>query len=79
MAKVLSCAICHEVFADACVLPCGHDFCQVCIEQAFDTEHSCPTCQTRHRRSEIRPNRSTRRLVEIFQNRPRLPLSRDPL
>lgn len=45
----LSCAICHEVFYQPMSLPCGHTFCQECLNWWFDQNTngrcSCPTCR----------------------------------
>jgi hypothetical protein len=30
------CAICTEVMRDAVALPCGHEFCEACLEALFD-------------------------------------------
>ncbi|XP_077346516.1 nuclear factor 7, ovary-like [Lithobates pipiens] len=53
----LDCPVCLNVYTDPVMLECGHNFCQVCIDRALDTQegvggYSCPQCK------------------EEFQNRP---------
>lgn len=42
------CPICFDTFQDARFLPCGHTFCQLCIEQckASVVGMNCPMCRT---------------------------------
>ncbi|KAM9826870.1 uncharacterized protein ACB057_013595 [Neosynchiropus ocellatus] len=49
-AEVLSCSICLELLKDPVTLPCGHSFCQVCVEGYWDSEderniYQCPQCR----------------------------------
>ncbi|KAM9826882.1 uncharacterized protein ACB057_013724 [Neosynchiropus ocellatus] len=49
-AEVLSCSICLELLKDPVALPCGHSFCQVCVEGYWDSEderniYQCPQCR----------------------------------
>ena len=43
----LMCAICHEVVYPPVALPCGHTFCQPCIDWWLDHDVACrcPTCR----------------------------------
>mmetsp|Transcript_20050 Transcript_20050/g.49895 ORF Transcript_20050/g.49895 Transcript_20050/m.49895 type:complete len:685 (+) Transcript_20050:95-2149(+) len=45
--KDLMCAICHEVVYPPVALPCGHSFCQPCIDWWLDHDEACrcPTCR----------------------------------
>ncbi len=45
--KDLICAICHEVVYPPVALPCGHTFCQPCIDWWLDHDAAgrCPTCR----------------------------------
>lgn len=42
------CSVCLEMFSQPVTLPCGHNFCKVCItgywDSCFDTNYSCPLC-----------------------------------
>lgn len=42
------CAICYEVIGNtnACVTPCGHEFCFKCMIKSFQTNDTCPMCRT---------------------------------
>ncbi|XP_029963143.1 E3 ubiquitin-protein ligase TRIM21-like [Salarias fasciatus] len=50
------CSICLEVFTDPVSTPCGHNFCNECITQHWNTKYisDCPLCK------------------EVFFNKPRL-------
>ncbi|KAJ0062435.1 hypothetical protein NL108_012190 [Boleophthalmus pectinirostris] len=41
------CSICLEVFSEPVTTPCGHNFCQHCINQTWDTDGpcTCPLCK----------------------------------
>ncbi|XP_063284245.1 nuclear factor 7, ovary-like [Pelobates fuscus] len=45
----LTCSVCLNIYRDPVTLPCGHSFCQDCIENVLDTqgarEYSCPECR----------------------------------
>ncbi|XP_028402954.1 E3 ubiquitin-protein ligase NRDP1-like [Dendronephthya gigantea] len=44
----LICGICANVLKDAVITPCGHSFCQQCLETWLDRSETdtCPTCRT---------------------------------
>lgn len=39
------CSLCTTLFKDAASLPCGHTFCEACIEKALQIHRKCPECQ----------------------------------
>ncbi|XP_063785422.1 E3 ubiquitin-protein ligase TRIM39-like [Pseudophryne corroboree] len=46
----LDCSICLSIYTDPVTLRCGHNFCQVCIDRALDTQegagaYTCPDCR----------------------------------
>ncbi|XP_073463127.1 E3 ubiquitin/ISG15 ligase TRIM25-like [Aquarana catesbeiana] len=46
----LHCSICLSIFADPVILPCGHNFCKVCIKCVLESQegsrvYSCPECR----------------------------------
>src|SRR5690348_2371213 len=41
----LTCIICHNIFAEPVITPCGHGFCKECILRWFEMERSCPICR----------------------------------
>ncbi|CAH2225931.1 E3 ubiquitin ISG15 ligase TRIM25-like [Pelobates cultripes] len=45
----LTCSTCLNIYTDPVTLPCGHNFCRVCIENVLDTQrvrgYSCPECR----------------------------------
>ncbi|XP_053715611.1 tripartite motif-containing protein 16-like [Synchiropus splendidus] len=46
-AEVLSCSICLELLKDPVTLPCGHSFCQVCVDGYWEEKniYQCPQCR----------------------------------
>jgi hypothetical protein len=50
------CAICHDILAAPCILPCSHDFCSSCVEAMHssassldvDVVRSCPCCRAEY-------------------------------
>ena len=41
------CAICLDVIAEPVQTPCGHLFCEQCIEDHKKSRNECPTCRTK--------------------------------
>ncbi|XP_050399371.1 uncharacterized protein LOC126816685 [Patella vulgata] len=39
------CSICLEIISNRKTLPCGHSFCQLCIDLAMKTSICCPNCR----------------------------------
>ena len=55
-----TCSICHCRFGRCtCKLPCGHQFCQICISKWCGSSFSCPTC-----------SQNFTRLVELNNSEP---------
>jgi hypothetical protein len=48
--EMKECAICYEVIGktNACVTPCGHEFCFKCMVKSFQTNDSCPMCRANY-------------------------------
>ncbi|OCT56294.1 E3 ubiquitin-protein ligase TRIM7 [Xenopus laevis] len=74
----LSCSICLSIYTDPVTLPCGHNFCQGCIERTWywqksiKEDPSCPECRRTYRRNpELQRNLRLRNIVVQF-------LSTDP-
>ncbi|KAE8636950.1 hypothetical protein XENTR_v10003220 [Xenopus tropicalis] len=71
----LSCSICLSIYTDPVSLPCGHNFCRVCIGKTWDTQvdtfrenPSCPECRQRFKRKpELATAWKLRGLVERFR------------
>ncbi|XP_061705204.1 E3 ubiquitin-protein ligase RNFT2 [Cydia pomonella] len=40
-----ACSICHDDFKTPVRLSCSHIFCEPCISEWFDREHTCPLCR----------------------------------
>ncbi|CAN0082615.1 unnamed protein product, partial [Scytosiphon promiscuus] len=40
----MMCGICDRFLRDAFNLPCGHNFCRECIDDALADKNACPTC-----------------------------------
>lgn len=41
-----SCILCLRLFYDPITTPCGHSFCQQCLERALDHNNKCPLCKS---------------------------------
>lgn len=73
----LLCAICSQVLQDAVVTPCGHSFCQVCLEYWLSKPGciTCPHCRSAVLLGQAKPVLALRNLIFnlrihcIYQNR----------
>eukprot|EP00419_Tripos_fusus_P063430 CAMPEP_0172929526 /NCGR_PEP_ID=MMETSP1075-20121228/218527_1 /TAXON_ID=2916 /ORGANISM="Ceratium fusus, Strain PA161109" /LENGTH=444 /DNA_ID=CAMNT_0013790821 /DNA_START=72 /DNA_END=1406 /DNA_ORIENTATION=+ len=46
VAPEFNCPLCHDLFHDPVLTPCGHSFCRVCISRACGPGHNgCPLCR----------------------------------
>ncbi|XP_071315932.1 E3 ubiquitin-protein ligase TRIM21-like [Trachinotus anak] len=64
------CCICLDIYTDPVSIPCGHNFCQDCIEGFWDTKDKseCPLCkETFQNRPELRINRGFADIIDIFK------------
>ena len=47
--ELATCAVCGECFGPdkKCprILPCGHSFCHLCLENVIHQDRLCPTCR----------------------------------
>lgn len=74
MAFVLSedqfrCTICLDTFKNPVSIPCGHNFCLLCIKRFWDTKETaeCPICKESFRqRPALRINVGLRDITEEF-------------
>ncbi|XP_017259310.1 E3 ubiquitin-protein ligase TRIM39-like [Kryptolebias marmoratus] len=68
--KQFQCIICNEVFTNPVTTPCGHNFCQDCIQSVWDSRdaYQCPTCnKTFTSRPEISINTAFKELSDMFR------------
>lgn len=57
-----SCSLCWEVMVEAaCLIRCGHSFCNPCLKRALSRKPECPTC--RQPGQESVPNFTLRKLI----------------
>lgn len=69
--KQFQCIICQQVFTDPVTIPCGHNFCQACIQSTWDSSEvcQCPTCNKSFTpRPEISINTAFKELADTFRN-----------
>ncbi|XP_049425271.1 E3 ubiquitin-protein ligase TRIM39-like [Epinephelus fuscoguttatus] len=69
--KQFQCSICQQVFTDPVTTPCGHNFCQACIQSVWDSSEvcQCPTCNKSFTpRPEIGINTAFKELADTFRN-----------
>ncbi|OCT93535.1 hypothetical protein XELAEV_18011213mg [Xenopus laevis] len=69
----LTCSICRDIYTDPVILPCGHNYCLICIEKTWDWQESieedpsCPECRRTYRRKpELQRNLTLRNIAEQF-------------
>uniref|UniRef100_A0A3B4X630 E3 ubiquitin-protein ligase TRIM39-like n=1 Tax=Seriola lalandi dorsalis TaxID=1841481 RepID=A0A3B4X630_SERLL len=68
--KQFQCTICQQVFTDPVTTPCGHNFCQACIQSVWDSSDvcQCPTCNKSFTpRPEININTAFKELADTFR------------
>ncbi|KAM7377055.1 hypothetical protein PAMA_013711 [Pampus argenteus] len=64
------CSICGQLFTDPVTTPCGHNFCQACIQTVWDSSEvcQCPTCSKSFTpRPEISINTAFKELADTFR------------
>ncbi|XP_038586033.1 E3 ubiquitin-protein ligase TRIM39-like [Micropterus salmoides] len=70
MEKQLHCTICKQVFTNPVTTPCGHNFCQACIQNVWGSSAvcQCPTCNKSFSpRPEISINTDFKELADTFR------------
>ncbi|KAK9524969.1 hypothetical protein VZT92_017325 [Zoarces viviparus] len=68
--KQFQCTICQQVFTDPVTTPCGHNFCQACIQKVWDSSEvcQCPACDRPFTsRPEISINAAFKELADTFR------------
>lgn len=68
--KQFQCTICQQVFTDPVTTPCGHNFCQACIQNVWGSSEvcQCPTCnKSFNTRPEISINTAFKELADTFR------------
>ncbi|XP_028261122.1 E3 ubiquitin-protein ligase TRIM39-like isoform X2 [Parambassis ranga] len=69
--KQFRCTICQEVFTDPVTTPCGHNFCQTCLQSEWDGGDvcRCPTCsRTFSPRPEMSINTAFKELADTLRH-----------
>uniref|UniRef100_A0A8C6URV1 RING-type domain-containing protein n=1 Tax=Neogobius melanostomus TaxID=47308 RepID=A0A8C6URV1_9GOBI len=67
------CSICLEVFTDPVTTPCGHSFCNICINKHWDNcDHChCPVCKEEFSsRPKLKTNTFMLEMVSEFKTKP---------
>ena len=62
----LTCSICHDICYPPVSIPCGHSFCQECLQWWLDHSSSlasCPTCRQKVDNIDCRPNLALKAVV----------------
>ncbi|XP_072304834.1 E3 ubiquitin-protein ligase TRIM21-like isoform X2 [Eucyclogobius newberryi] len=69
------CSICLEVFTDPVTAPCGHSFCQFCLNKHWDSsdQYNCPLCkQDFSSRPQMKVNTFMSEMVSQLRNKPQV-------
>ncbi|KAI3376222.1 hypothetical protein L3Q82_016724 [Scortum barcoo] len=69
--KQFQCTICQQMFTDPVTTPCGHNFCQACLQSAWGGSEvcQCPTCNKSFTpRPELSVNMAFKELADTFRN-----------
>lgn len=69
--KQFQCTICQQVFTDPVTTPCGHNFCQACLQSVWDGSEvcQCPTCSKSFAaRPDMSINVAFKELADTFRN-----------
>ncbi|XP_018089072.2 E3 ubiquitin/ISG15 ligase TRIM25 isoform X2 [Xenopus laevis] len=69
----LTCSVCCKIYTEPVTLPCGHNFCLVCIVRTWEEQRnieedpSCPLCRQTYRRSpKLKRNQMLSKIVQKF-------------
>ncbi|XP_077173709.1 E3 ubiquitin-protein ligase TRIM69 [Paroedura picta] len=64
--KELTCILCLDLFRDPTILPCGHNYCKLCIENIWlkKGHFVCPECQVKFTEKKYVENTALRKMVE---------------
>ncbi|KAM9836975.1 E3 ubiquitin-protein ligase TRIM39-like isoform 1-T2 [Aulostomus maculatus] len=68
--KQFQCSICEQGFTNPVTTPCGHNFCQACIHNVWDSSEvcQCPTCNKSFlTRPEMSINTAFKELADTFR------------
>ncbi|XP_061922975.1 zinc finger protein RFP-like [Entelurus aequoreus] len=68
--KQLECPVCKQVLTDPVTTPCGHNFCQACLQHIWDNSNvcRCPACDKAFAdRPEISINAAFKELADTFR------------
>ncbi|XP_053488768.1 E3 ubiquitin-protein ligase TRIM39-like [Ictalurus furcatus] len=68
----LQCSICLKVFTDPITTPCGHNFCNSCLTQIWDTSqhYYCPYCEEKFtKRPKLKINITLREVSDRFKKK----------
>ncbi|XP_072259367.1 E3 ubiquitin/ISG15 ligase TRIM25-like [Pyxicephalus adspersus] len=79
----LICCICLELYTDPVTVPCGHNFCRLCIERFLDSQgfgpYNCPECRADfQQRPALQRNITLCNVVTHFRSSPRKEVSGVP-
>ncbi|XP_029998891.1 E3 ubiquitin/ISG15 ligase TRIM25 isoform X2 [Sphaeramia orbicularis] len=66
----LTCSICLSPFDCPVTIPCGHNFCQSCLNVTWTDSYICPQCRTHFAtKPELKKNTVLSTVVETFKGR----------
>lgn len=69
LAEELRCTVCMDLYDEPMFLPCGHNFCLVCITGCFRAmqQMMCPLCKAPTWRRQVTANHTLAGIVQAFK------------
>ncbi|KAG8507057.1 putative tripartite motif-containing protein 75, partial [Galemys pyrenaicus] len=64
----IHCPVCLDVLTDPVTIPCGHNFCRSCIQQAWKDlldSFPCPVCRHPQQERHFSPNPQLARMIDL--------------
>ncbi|XP_051727461.1 zinc finger protein RFP-like isoform X2 [Ctenopharyngodon idella] len=72
LTEELQCSICLDVFTDPVTTPCGHNFCETCLNKCWDNSQTCncPYCKKTFKiRPDLKINTTLREVVDHYKKK----------
>jgi Ring finger domain len=61
------CPICFEAVQRCLMTPCGHNFCEACLDECLNRKQKCPCCNTKCTREQCIANHHFNKVAEMLE------------